>query len=397
MFCSKCGIENLNEANFCKSCGAAMRTEAVPLAMPNPDNPTTGLTDVHYAGFWRRGAAAIVDWQIVGAAAAMSRFVSTKSDGVQIIGSIVILLLVGLWFALLESRDSATLGKRLFHLAVLRTDKSKLSFARASGRYFGRFISAIILGVGYVMQPFTAKKQALHDMMTDSVVVQNKKGRDGFVVAAWLFQILLLVVTIAINVNSKGDEAYADDNNQELNIGKNSQNKVLEPNPQQITTGAPVDDKRLSTSFLPTAAELAQTSIRIHPMKGEKSLDVEVGNVTGSCGNSVIRIVGITKAFDNVYTLDGDGRIIIRASSTKEISIFSDDYNGMACVSTQSGDNLLVWHNCGGSACGDFNFYVIDPNSLTYLAPKNPQKELCDAKCASQMLGNYLPQEINNR
>jgi uncharacterized RDD family membrane protein YckC len=222
MFCSKCGIENLNEANFCKSCGAAMRTEAVPLAMPNPDNPTTGLTDIHYAGFWRRGAAAIVDWQIVGAgAAAMSRFLSTKSDGVQIIGSIAILMLVGVWFALLESRDSATIGKRIFFLNVLRTDKSKLSFARASGRYFGRYISAIIFGVGYFMQPFAAKKQALHDMMTDSVVVQNKKGRDGFVVAAWLFQLLLLVIAVAVGVITlRAEDVQASNDNQELNSSK---------------------------------------------------------------------------------------------------------------------------------------------------------------------------------
>lgn len=222
MFCSKCGTENLNEANFCKSCGAAMRTKAAPPAMPNSDNPTAALTDVHYAGFWRRGAAAIVDWQIVGvAAAAMSRFLNTKSDGVQIIGSIAILLLVGVWFALLESRDSATIGKRIFFLNVLRTDKSKLSFARALGRYFGRYISAIIFGVGYFMQPFTAKKQALHDMMTDAVVVQNKNGRDGFVVAAWVFQILLLVVAVAVNViNLRADDAQASNDNQELNSSK---------------------------------------------------------------------------------------------------------------------------------------------------------------------------------
>lgn len=223
MFCSKCGIENLNEANFCKSCGAAMRIEAAPLAMPNPDSPTTALTDIHYAGFWRRGAAAIVDWQIVGGGcAAIGHLLKRESDVIQLIGQIAILLLWAVIFAKHESSaDSATIGKRLFHLQVLRADKSKLSFARAAGRFFGRLVSAILFGVGYFMQPFTAKKQALHDMMTDSVVVQNKKGREGFVVAAWLFQILLLVIAVAVSVITlRAEDAPASNDNQELNSSK---------------------------------------------------------------------------------------------------------------------------------------------------------------------------------
>lgn len=172
------------------------------------------------------------------------------------------------------------------------------------------------------------------------------------------------------------------------------------PDPIKVkTNNAALNDK----SNLPTGIELARSSIRISPMQGEKSLSVEGGNVTGSCGNSIIRILGITKAFDNVYITDSDGgKIIIRASASKELTISPSDgvlsdFNGMACVSSKTGESLLIWSNCSGSACGDnYHFYVIDPNRLTYLAPKKPQNKLCDAECASLVIGSNLPQEINS-
>jgi len=47
---------------------------------------------------------------------------------------------------------------------------NRISFARATGRHFAKYISAMILLIGYIMAGFTERKQALHDMITGTLV-----------------------------------------------------------------------------------------------------------------------------------------------------------------------------------------------------------------------------------
>ena len=47
----------------------------------------------------------------------------------------------------------------------------RIGFGQASGRYFGAAISYIILYVGYMLAGWTARKQALHDLIADTCVV----------------------------------------------------------------------------------------------------------------------------------------------------------------------------------------------------------------------------------
>ena len=79
-----------------------------------------------------------------------------------------------LYFALMESSDKqGTLGKMAFNIKVTDLNGNKISFGRATGRTFGKFLSMIILGVGYLMAGWTKRKQALHDMMADCLVIKN--------------------------------------------------------------------------------------------------------------------------------------------------------------------------------------------------------------------------------
>lgn len=205
MFCSQCGGENVIDAKFCKSCGTAINSELTPQAL-NPSAPETNSPEnnVKYADFWRRGAAAIVDWQTLGLlCVGMTSLLKKQSADIQLIGFAGAFLLWGFSIAGNESgSNAATLGKRLFYLHVLRTDNSGLSFPRATGRFFGRIISAIMFGAGYLIQPFTAKRQTLHDMITDSVVVQYQAGRESLIALIWILQILFLAVLVVINVDS---------------------------------------------------------------------------------------------------------------------------------------------------------------------------------------------------
>ena len=79
-----------------------------------------------------------------------------------------------LYYALLESSSwQATLGKKALGLEVTDLEGRRISFGRASGRFFGKIISAIILYIGFLMAGFTEKKQALHDMMAGTLVIRK--------------------------------------------------------------------------------------------------------------------------------------------------------------------------------------------------------------------------------
>jgi len=79
-----------------------------------------------------------------------------------------------LYYALMESsKHQATIGKLALGLKVTDMNGQRISFARATGRYFGKIISGMILLIGYIMAGFTEKKQALHDIMANCLVVKR--------------------------------------------------------------------------------------------------------------------------------------------------------------------------------------------------------------------------------
>jgi uncharacterized RDD family membrane protein YckC len=83
-------------------------------------------------------------------------------------------LLIGwLYFALLESSErGATVGKMAMGLRVVTDKGERLSFMNATGRYFAKIISAIILCIGFIMIGFTDKKRGLHDMIAGTLVIK---------------------------------------------------------------------------------------------------------------------------------------------------------------------------------------------------------------------------------
>jgi uncharacterized RDD family membrane protein YckC len=79
-----------------------------------------------------------------------------------------------LYNALQESSEAqATLGKRLMGLIVVNTDGDRLTFGQASGRFFGKLLSMAICYIGFLIQPFNDKKQALHDMLASTLVIKK--------------------------------------------------------------------------------------------------------------------------------------------------------------------------------------------------------------------------------
>lgn len=78
-----------------------------------------------------------------------------------------------LYFAFFESSSKqATLGKVVMKIIVTDLEGNRISFAKATVRYWSKWLSVIILMAGFIMAAFTSKKQALHDIITKSLVIR---------------------------------------------------------------------------------------------------------------------------------------------------------------------------------------------------------------------------------
>lgn len=226
MFCSKCGSQVADNAGFCSSCGQPTTGESasprgIPLAPggftppttapsaafppPAPVSPTmsappaaypptSATRPIGYAGFWLRFVAWIIDRIILGiafsfisipfiAATSMRGWLDHPPQSPEemlaffaAFSKLMVLAVVFNWlyYALLESSAwQATIGKKTLGLEVTDMAGHRISFGRATGRFFGKIISGMILWIGYIMAGFTAQKQALHDMMAGCLVMRK--------------------------------------------------------------------------------------------------------------------------------------------------------------------------------------------------------------------------------
>jgi uncharacterized RDD family membrane protein YckC len=183
MYCSQCGTQNPEDARFCRNCGWRLAAEGAVKA-------------VEYAGFWRRFVAYIIDRLILGvpsvilvlafivpSTVAMFRSCCVP-DGIPFVLPwfvlswlwLILVIVAGhlLYFAWFEcSRYQATPGKMLLGIVVTDLEGQRVSFLRALGRNAGKIISHMIFNIGFIMVGLTAKKQALHDMLADCLVVMK--------------------------------------------------------------------------------------------------------------------------------------------------------------------------------------------------------------------------------
>ena len=232
MFCSKCGVSVPAGATFCSNCGqpvagysvgqanpgeTAEPAVATPVSTSSPADtyaatpsppvqtwqPPVAIqptSTVGYAGFWLRFVAAIIDGLILLAVRKIlflpfgirtgmgmgmggifrgGRQPQDFSALMPMLGlmfriAIISALIQWLYFSLMESSVwQATLGKKALGLTVTDLEGRRISFGRATGRYFAKILSTLTIGIGYLMAGFTAKKQALHDMIAGTLVLRK--------------------------------------------------------------------------------------------------------------------------------------------------------------------------------------------------------------------------------
>jgi uncharacterized RDD family membrane protein YckC len=187
VFCSTCGYNNPAGGAFCQKCGASLSGGIVTSAAPVA--PVIVAVNP-YGGFWIRVLAYIIDRVIVGAllspvylilAMRLARALNMMSRNntfefvpifhfVAIIG-LVAFIVQWLYEALMTSSSwQATFGKRIVNLKVTDEAGNRISFERATGRFFAKILSSLILGIGYLMVAFTRRKQGLHDIVAGTLV-----------------------------------------------------------------------------------------------------------------------------------------------------------------------------------------------------------------------------------
>ncbi|MFA8344441.1 MAG: RDD family protein [Rhodothermaceae bacterium] len=169
-------------------------------------------SNFRYAGFWVRALAFILDHLILGFVKTilfipLTVFLNlsfmlpgTNEDSyfavynsvqyedpslfiVAFIFSVMIFFVINsliewLYFAFFESSNNmATPGKMILGLKVTDFEGKRISFGKATGRYFAKFLSSMILAIGYIMAAFTERKQALHDILANCFVIYNDNYR----------------------------------------------------------------------------------------------------------------------------------------------------------------------------------------------------------------------------
>jgi eukaryotic-like serine/threonine-protein kinase len=169
----------------------ALRTPltAAPPLTPAWRQPTPYPQE--YAGFWRRFLASGIDGLVLSAAniplnaivnRVLERALDPDAAGTSVWRVFFIWVAVSLtapallgwcYDAGMESSSwQATLGKRVLGIVVTDHAGDRISFGRATGRHFAEFLSFILFGAGYLIQPFTEKRQALHDIIAGTLVVR---------------------------------------------------------------------------------------------------------------------------------------------------------------------------------------------------------------------------------
>lgn len=175
--------------------------------------------NLEYAGFWRRFWAALLDgtflsiasWTLVFFWKAGYAFLSNGTVSLALTANTYLILLVGssvlgwVYFAAMETATpQATPGKMAMGLAVTDVGGKRLSFGRATARHFAKWLSAGLLFMGFVMAGVTSKKQALHDLMTDCLVVRRANANQAlFRILGFGTLLTVLCVQLAIEYQNE--------------------------------------------------------------------------------------------------------------------------------------------------------------------------------------------------
>jgi uncharacterized RDD family membrane protein YckC len=188
-WCPACAKPLDGDARFCDGCGADLANPLAHLSATLEATESHGAGELRYASFWQRVAAHLIDQVALFAAAWLVGrpfgamlgglvFVSHSQpnwDAMSYVGALLVAAFTSFVFEVFwtGSHLQATPGKLALRLKVTDRSGKPLGYAHALGRYLSKGASGAVFGVGCLMQPFTARKQALHDLLAGTLVVNR--------------------------------------------------------------------------------------------------------------------------------------------------------------------------------------------------------------------------------
>lgn len=93
--------------------------------------------------------------------------------GASAVLQVVSLVVSGAYFTLMHSSEKqASIGKMAMGIKVTDMNGNRITRQAAFIRFIGTLVSGAILCIGYIMAAFTEKKQALHDMIANTLVLK---------------------------------------------------------------------------------------------------------------------------------------------------------------------------------------------------------------------------------
>lgn len=183
--CGRCGWQG-DEARYCARCGAELGASpaAAPASFPPPQRrpPAPGPTPVSAAtrpaGFWIRFVAVLIDGVVLILAqgilfgAGWILWGGGMDAGMAVKGvTRLFSSIIGAGYSIVfHWQWGQTLGKMALQIRVVSMHGGPLSFGQSVGRYFATFLSALILGIGFIMAGARSDKRALHDLLAGTRV-----------------------------------------------------------------------------------------------------------------------------------------------------------------------------------------------------------------------------------
>lgn len=200
MYCSKCGYNNLPDAEFCLNCDLDLRDDSSGPAQ-------TSSAVVVYAGLRARLMAAFLDFMVIGTYIILGIIILIVVIGYSgrdniIHNPAVLPLFSGFvafvslaYFMLMETGTrGTTFGQHCMNIRVLNSNFRPLTISRSMAVLIARLASLLTLNLGFLARPFTRHKQALHDLATRTIVLRENESRKIPVAATLL--VLFYVVMV---------------------------------------------------------------------------------------------------------------------------------------------------------------------------------------------------------
>ena len=122
------------------------------------------------SGFWRRAAAAIVDFFVLLVPSVILLLIFRNGAVYQLLSTVISLA----YFTYFEGGPTGqTVGKRALGIRVydFREGRESIGYGRGFVRQIGKYLSAIPLGLGYLWMLWDKEKQCWQDKLAGSVVV----------------------------------------------------------------------------------------------------------------------------------------------------------------------------------------------------------------------------------